>query len=353
MGVAVFVDRNYAPEGADREEEYLAEFIERSGAGAARANDAPGEEEYLALFMAHSLEEPQSHSELVNDSYLHRGLEIKYSKFVSGYSRLDPGSGVGLVRLSSASVTPEGFNVYSDGATLMCYSLLGEGEVVVNGRGIKLRKYDFIWLDCASRPHFRALPGRSWECAFVSVQGAADSPLFAHACRLLRSEGLIQLTFGAGTRFRSLIWQLLSPRTESGPDPEAVYAHLLLSLFLEVDLAIVSASARQVIVPDIIAAIQSYLERNYSRSISLDALSHTFSISKYHMSREFKRYVGKSPNDYLIDIRLDRAKELLVDSKRTISEIGQLVGIPNTNHFLYLFKNREGLTPSAFRKQRI
>ena len=36
------------------------------------------------------------------------------------------------------------------------------------------------------------------------------------------------------------------------------------------------------------------------------------------MSREFKRYVGKSPNDYLIDIRLDRAKELLVDSKRTI-----------------------------------
>lgn len=94
MGVAVFVDRNYAPEGADREEEYLAEFIERSGAGAARANNAPGEEEYLALFMAHSLEEPQSHSELVNDSYLHRGLEIKYSKFVSGYSRLDPGSGV-------------------------------------------------------------------------------------------------------------------------------------------------------------------------------------------------------------------------------------------------------------------
>ena len=71
------------------------------------------------------------------------------------------------------------------------------------------------------------------------------------------------------------------------------------------------------------------------------------------MSREFKRYVGKSPNDYLIGIRLDKAKVLLVDSRRSIAEIGQLVGIPNTNHFLYLFKSREGITPSAFRKQRV
>lgn len=348
-----FIDRSYAPDIAAQEDEFLAEFIERAGAAGSPGEAVSAEEEYLALFMSHSLEEPQGRSELVTDTYLHQGLEIKYSKFVSNYSRLDPSSGVGLIRLSSASVTQEGFSVFSADATLMCYSLLGEGEVVVGGRGIKLRKYDFVWLDCSQRPHFRAVPGRSWDCAFVRVHGTADSPLFADACRALREDGLIQLTFGAGTRFRSLIWQLLSARTESGPNPETVYSHLLLSLFVEVDLAIVSASVRQVIVPDIITAIQSYLDRNYSRSISLDSLSHTFSISKYHMSREFKRYVGKSPNDYLIDIRLDRAKELLVDSKRTIAEIGQLVGIPNTNHFLYLFKNREGLTPSAFRKQRI
>ena len=45
----------------------------------------------------------------------------------------------------------------------------------------------------------------------------------------------------------------------------------------------------------------------------------------------------------VIDIRLERAKDLLVDSRRSIAEIGQLVGIPNTNHFLYLFKKREGI----------
>ena len=262
MGVAVFVDRNYASEGADREEEYLAEFIERSGAGAARANDAPGEEEYLALFMAHSLEEPQSHSELVNDSYLHRGLEIKYSKFVSGYSRLDPGSGVGLVRLSSASVTPEGFNVYSDGATLMCYSLLGEGEVNTRS-SVNCANMTLSGWTAPAGPISAPCPaavGSAPSCASKAPPIPRSSPMPAGCCARRGSFS----SPSRGHRFRSLIWQLLSPRTESGPDPEAVYAHLLLSLFLEVDLAIVSASARQVIVPDIIAAIQSYLERNYS-----------------------------------------------------------------------------------------
>ena len=68
------------------------------------------------------------------------------------------------------------------------------------------------------------------------------------------------------------------------------------------------------------------------------------------MSREFKKNIGKSPIDYLIDVRMSRAKSLLYDSNRSISSICQLVGIPNPNHFLYLFKEREGITPSAFRK---
>lgn len=353
-GMDAFIGRNYlVADSAADEEEYLDAFLEMAIEPEDRAETGGGEEEYLSLFMAHSMEEADEFEQVVSPSSSDTGLEIKYSRFVSSYNQLDPGSGIGLIRLSSAALSTSGINVYSEDATLLCYSLLGEGEVVVDGRGIKCRKYDCVWLDCSRRAHYRASPGQVWECAFVRVQGRMNSHLFAETCRRLNEDGIIQLTFGAGSRFRSLIWQLLSTRTDSSPNPDSVFAHLLLSLFVEVDLAVVSASAKQVIVPDIIVAIQSYLDRNYSRNISLDDLSRIFSISKFHMSREFKRYVGKSPNDYLIGIRLDKAKVLLVDSRRSIAEIGQLVGIPNTNHFLYLFKSREGITPSAFRKQRV
>lgn len=337
----------------EAEEEYLAAFIERAIEPVADSGAEGSEEEYLELFMAHSMEEPETFLNVMSSPAAESGLGLKYSRFVSSYSELDPDSGIGIIRLTSAAIPGSGINVYSRDATLLCYTLLGEGEVVADGRGIKCRKYDCVWLDCSRRAHYRASPGQSWECAFVRVHGCMDSHLFAETCRRMREDGVIQLTFGAGTRFRSLIWQLLSTRTEACPDPDSVFAHLLLSLFMEVDLAVVSSSAKQLIVPDIIVAIQAYLDRNYSRSISLDDLARTFNISKYHMSREFKRYVGKSPNDYLIGIRLDHAKSMLVDSRRSIAEIAQLVGIPNTNHFLYLFKSREGLTPSAFRKQRI
>ena len=354
MGWSAFVGDTYLAPSGDRLDEYLDDFIDRAiEPEEVRGSPVQDEEDYLELFIAHSLDEPGDYDDVVAEGSSYARPEIKYSKFVRSYDRLDPGSGIELVRLSSATVPGEGFNVYSEGATLLCYSLSGEGDIIVSGRAIRCRKYDCVWADCSRRMQFRAAPGRPWECAFVRIHGHMSSPLFAELCGAVYGKELIQLTFGAGTRFRSLIWQLLSPRTESGPDPDSVYAHLLLALFLEVEIALVSSSARQVIVPDIITAIQSYMNRNYPSVITLDAISKQFGISKYHMSREFKRYIGKSPNDYLIDVRLEHAKVLLVDSTRTIGEIGQLVGIPNTNHFLYLFKTREGITPSAFRKQRI
>ena len=354
MGWSAFVGDTYLAPGSDRLDEYLDDFIDRAiDPDEVMEGSMSGEEEYLQLFIAHSLDDTEQYEDVVASGSSYSGPDIKYSKFVSSYGRLDTGSGIEMVRLSSASVPNEGFNVYSDDATLLCYSLSGEGDVIIDGRALRCRKYDCVWGDCARRIQYRALPGKVWECAFLRVHGHMRSQLFSKVCETVYADGHIQLTFGAGTRFRSLIWQLLSPRTESSPYPDSVYAHLLLGLFVEVELALVSLSAKQVIVPDIISAIQSYLERNYPSQITLDALSKNFGISKYHMSREFKRYIGKSPNDYLIDIRLDHAKVLLVDSARTIAEIGQLVGIPNTNPFLYLFKTREGLTPSAFRKQRI
>ena len=224
----------------EAEEEYLAAFIERAIEPVADSGAEGSEEEYLELFMAHSMEEPETFLNVMSSPAAESGLGLKYSRFVSSYSELDPDSGIGIIRLTSAAIPGSGINVYSRDATLLCYTLLGEGEVVVDGRGIKCRKYDCVWLDCSRRAHYRASPGQSWECAFVRVHGRMDSHLFAETCRRMREDGVIQLTFGAGTRFRSLIWQLLSTRTEACPDPDSVFAHLLLSLFMEVDLAVVA-----------------------------------------------------------------------------------------------------------------
>lgn len=345
------IGRNYLQsENISREGELLSFFIEMA-VDLEDVRESGQEEDYLSLFMAHSKDPMDGYNEVMKEPGEDKGVDIKFSKFISSYSQLDRGSGIGSVRLTSVVIPSIGMTVAGDDVTLLCYTLSGEGEIIVDGLGIRCRKYDCVWVDCSRRIQYRAAPGRPWECAFIRIHGSPDSEFFSNACERMRSERIINLTFGAGTRFRSLIWQLLSPRTDSSPDPDAMYTHLLLSLFIEIELAVVSTSVKQVIVPDIIVGMQNYIDRNYSQEITLDALSERFSISKFHMSREFKKYVGKSPNDYLINVRIEKSKELLVDSRRTIVDIAQLVGIPNTNHFLYLFKTREGITPSAFRKR--
>lgn len=349
------IGRNWITMDATQEDElYLNEFIEMALPDEARRDTADDESDsYLSYFIEHAT----THAE---DNYPPRGeaetvdAEILKSCFISGFSAYDSTSDVDIIRLTAARIPVSGMYVNMKNTALIMYTLGGEGDLVINGKVRHCKKYDCVCVDCTKKPYFRAYPGQPWECAFVRVKGQLSAELLPGLTAHLRDNTYTFLTFGAGTRFRSIIWELLSTRTENSIHRESLYNHFLLGLFLELDVAVTLASEKPAIIPDIILAIQTYLDNNYSNEeITLDMLARRFGISKFHMSREFKRCVGKSPIQYLIDVRIYRAKMLLYDSNRSISDICALVGIPNANHFLYLFKEREGITPTAFRRYKL
>lgn len=349
-GANAIIGRNWiASEELLEEESYLADFIERALPQDQIRTDSPDElEDFLALFMDHAQDgEAPASARTADDP---GGVDILQSIYLSGYSKFETDSSIETVRITAAQISPVGMNFHMNNTTLVCYTLGGEGEVYMGGRKLRCRKYDCVCIDCSRRPNFRAYMGEPWECAFVRISGSLDSTLYPKLCSYIKDNGMVFMTFGAGTRFRSIIWDLLSIRTENSIYNETLYNHLLLSMLLELDMTVTLSADKPSIIPSIILDIQRYLDNNYSKDINLDLLAKTFNISKYHMSREFKKSIGKSPIDYLIDVRISRAKSLLYDSNRSVSSICQLVGIPNPNHFLYLFKEREGITPSAFRK---
>lgn len=345
------IGRNWLyPDFPAEDDYFLSDFIQRAlPEEDIRSDETDQAEDFLSLFIDHadssSLTSPSD-----EDRISYGDVEILQSKFFSSFSEFDYSSSFGMIRLTMVKVSTSSMRIYMPNATLICYTLGGEGDVHSNGKTVHCRKYDCVCVDCRQQPNFRAYPGAPWECAFIRVNGAFDSQLFPGLCAYLRENGLAFLTFGAGARFRSIIWDLFGTRESGSLESPPLYNSLLLALFLELDMAVTLAARKPAIIPDVIIGLQNYLDKNYSQDINLDLLARTFSISKYHMAREFKRFIGKSPIDYLIDVRINRAKALLYDSSRPISDICQLVGIPNPNHFLYLFKDREGVTPSAFRK---
>lgn len=100
----------------------------------------------------------------------------------------------------------------------------------------------------------------------------------------------------------------------------------------------------------VVEHILDYFEEHYSEKISLDQIAENMYLSPFYISKIFKSETGDTPIRHLIDIRLEKAKELLERDNASIQEIAARVGYDDAYHFSKLFKKRFGITPSQARK---
>jgi len=90
---------------------------------------------------------------------------------------------------------------------------------------------------------------------------------------------------------------------------------------------------------------------NYSEKISLDQIAENMYLSPFYISRIFKSETGDTPIRHLINIRLEKAKELLENGfDGSIQEVAAKVGYDDVYHFSKLFKKRFGMPPSKIRR---
>ncbi|QQE91279.1 helix-turn-helix domain-containing protein [Azotobacter chroococcum] len=83
---------------------------------------------------------------------------------------------------------------------------------------------------------------------------------------------------------------------------------------------------------------------------SLTHLAEIADLSEYHFSRMFKRATGLSPSQYFIRLRMARARHLLLETDRSIIDIGMEVGYSSPSHFSQVFRREVGITPRAYRQ---
>lgn len=93
-----------------------------------------------------------------------------------------------------------------------------------------------------------------------------------------------------------------------------------------------------------------YLDRSYTMDINLDLLSEHFGISSKYMSKLLKEKLGINFVDYLAGLRINKAKELLVTTDKTLTQILEETGFNNRSTFIRTFKKVTGILPSDYRK---
>lgn len=94
-----------------------------------------------------------------------------------------------------------------------------------------------------------------------------------------------------------------------------------------------------------------FIHENYSLSLSLADVAEKAGLSTAYFSTVFKKENGDSFVEYLTELRVERAKELLRDRQVCIYEVGEKVGYPDPNYFSKIFRKVTGLSPEKYRKQ--
>ena len=97
--------------------------------------------------------------------------------------------------------------------------------------------------------------------------------------------------------------------------------------------------------------VLAHIDANFTSDIHLDELAQRFDISKYYLTREFKRAYGETIFQHIISLRINYAKRLLRFTDKSVEEIAALCGFKDQSYFSKQFKKAENVTCLAFRRR--
>ena len=100
-----------------------------------------------------------------------------------------------------------------------------------------------------------------------------------------------------------------------------------------------------------IKQVENYIHHHYLTGISLEQTANRFFITKEYLSKVFKEETEMSFSDYVLTLRMEKAKELVVQSKVPIKDVGNFLGYSDLAHFYKVFKKYFGITPGEMQKR--
>lgn len=241
--------------------------------------------------------------------------------------------------------TREGFASY-----LLKYTISGCGILDYQGQQYTVPPGHVYWIDCRKRQSYRVNKAvGNWRVIWVHFYGA--NAQFYYDLFLKQNGGSPVAAMPVDSPVYHILSQLLELSGAGGYQQknDLVYADLLHQLVSQVTLATM-VSDRPDDVPQTIKSVQMYLMQNFQQNTTLEQLGAQFNLNPFYLQKQFKRYVGQTPSEYVIYLRITRAKELLRNTQKTIGEIAAEVGIDNLGYFTRLFKKQEGMTPRDYSK---
>lgn len=224
----------------------------------------------------------------------------------------------------------------------------GCGTLYHKGQKKRLVTGDCIFLNCHEEYAHESSVEDPWELSWVHFYGNEMEAFYKN----YTDQNFEQLFHPADiSDFLSTIEQIYEAQKSQDSLTEIACHKYLTDLLYLLFKKQPSAELSSESIYDKLNQVRDYLDHSYDKNISLDELSSLFFISKFHLSREFKRIYGITIGNYLLIKRISTAKNLLRFTQDPVESISRLCGFVDTGYFIKVFKKSEGMTPNQYRKK--
>lgn len=101
---------------------------------------------------------------------------------------------------------------------------------------------------------------------------------------------------------------------------------------------------------EIVKTVELYIRENFTSEINFEKIAQGYNFNSSYLSRIFTKYFGENPSKYMISLRINKAKHLLLsETDLSIKEVGEMVGYPDQFYFSRVFKNFTGMSPAGYK----
>lgn len=226
--------------------------------------------------------------------------------------------------------------------------LKGSGHISYDDCRFNISAGDCVWLDCTRPYSHESSATDQWSLMWVHFYGKEascfyDSFLKQSCPFLFRPQNTI-----AFTDILHHLYQIHSTK----PSLLELYANRYLTELITLCFSEnLSESREPTSISEKIKQVHDYLDKYYAEKINLENLASRFFISKFHLSREYKKIYGVTIGNELTSIRVSHAKSMLRFSDDSIENIALNCGFQEAGYFIKVFKKAEGMTPLEYRKK--
>ncbi len=230
---------------------------------------------------------------------------------------------------------------------LIIYTLSGRGILNYMGKEYSAKPQTALFINCMEYHEYHCESHNNWEFLWVHFYGSTANGYYKE----FLNNGFHPVMISDSHTMEQNLRNILKLTQQKTIHSEIMISSMLLQAIAQLFIFDTNANDNNFHIPSHINTAVNVIETHYQEPLSLDDLAAQACISKYYLSREFKRYTGTSPNEYLILTRLNHAKELLKDSEYSVDKIAFLCGFNHVSHFINIFKKHEKTTPLHFRKK--